>query len=726
MFKFNRASIGSIHSKGQGLASVQRHASRSITADAVNPGSGVPGMPSYSANRFNPVWDRLDQGAVFEDWVPRNNSGINMMYRRIYARDAIAGPSIDIWCNIPWSTFDIVGVEDPTIRKFYEDAFGWWDMDLLGQVSREFLVLGRFAGSLIYDDKRGYWNGLVPHDPDFLEITPIPVRGFDPKLDLLLSPGVRRFLESEDERDARARLTIPNTLIEKFLTRGKAPLDQLSTLYLARKTSPYDYIGTSLLTRVVPFWAIEKALTDAMTVAARRRTGNILHVQAGIDQLWEPTPDEINMISSLFLQADEDPTGAIVVTRNGLQVQEVRQGGQIWKLSDEFEFLTKGKMRALGINEAFLDGQATYNNVEQAKSVFVEQIINFRHTLTHQIFTRKAEILARAHGFRHRSQAQLDHRVYVNTPDDKQASPEELRRRLKLKNLPFEESFRIPRDELILPTVHWHKELKPNQDEKFIDMLEKLEEKLGFKLPLRMWTSSTGISLDDLVAMIPEDQKLRKKLTALTGGAEGGAEGGEESKAPDGTGVAGKGGGDHAELFPEASVKLDALPLWTEDKFLDLRRGEAKACLDKLQQHKEAVRTDSGALQSIVSGFFGTNTDKRDGMNYLLMRIGVGKKLPVSDKGFKAAAQSICGSTMPIPQVAQELSLLGSFASSDKVNSIDPKKYSETWDKSAQKIVESAASRHDECSKQVISQLQSEKSIQASSPSLISGTDPVN
>lgn len=640
------------------------------------------------------------------------------MFRNLYARDCIIGPSIDIWSNIPWSTFDIVGVEDPAIRKFYEDAFSWYSQDLLAQISREFLVLGRFAASLIYDDRKGYWTGFMPHDPDFLEITPIPVYGEEPKLDLVLSPGMRRWLSSEDDRDVRARMKIPPHMLETLVGSGRVPLDTLNTLFLARKCSPYDYVGTPLATRCVPYWAIEKALMDAMTIAARRRAGNILHAQAGIDNLWEPTGDELNMISSLFVQADEDPTGAVVVTRSGVQVQEVRQGGQIWKLSDEFEFLTKAKMRALGINDAFLDGQATYANLEQAKSIFVEQIVQFRNTMTHQIFGRKAEILARAHGFRRIPQAQLDHRIRIKGPED-HATPEELRRRIKLKNLPFNEAFKIPQEDLITPIMHWHKELKPNQDDKFIDMMEKLEEKLGFKLPIRLWTAATGVSIEDILNMMPEDKKLRERIAAFSGG--GGEAAPEESAGPKGGGKPQTNIEKELSSFPEASVKLKALPVWNQDKFLSLPQSEALGCYDRLLGFKDEIRRDPGVLREVVASTFGTDSEKRDCMNYLLIRTGVASGLPVADSSLKLIARTIAAADISAVQMTQELMVLGKLAPrEDQVAPAKPN-YDGRAEDAVRRVEDHVGANGNEVTSHLLNGFRQELRVAPTSPSLLSG-----
>lgn len=67
--------------------------------------------------------------------------------------------------------------------------------------------------------------------------------------------------------------------------------------------------------------------------SARRRARSILHLSVGTDQ-WEPENDELEAITNMFQQTEEDPVGAIIATRNGISPNEIRQAGDFWKISD--------------------------------------------------------------------------------------------------------------------------------------------------------------------------------------------------------------------------------------------------------------------------------------------------------------------------------------------------------------------------------------------------------
>ena len=510
-----------------------RHMSTADFAQTCDMG-GLDSSNGYQSSYFNPVRDRLDRGSVVEEWVPHSLPALNRMYRNIYARDNVAGLAVDIWSTMPWSKYDIVGIEDPAILQFYRDAIlPLFTPKLLEDITREILIHGRFCANLIYDSTKGYWTQMLPNDPNFIDIMPVPVAGIDPLINLRMSPGDIEFLLSPDPRLARIRKNIPQHFLNNLRTSGQIPLEPYNTLWVARQISPYDYVGTSMLTRVIPYWAIEKPLLNATVIAARRRAGPILHVT--IDSTAEsgglPTTEELTEIAGMFIQADMDPVGAVVATRAGIEANEITGGGQgLWKLSDDSQFLVENKMRACGMNEEWLTGQASYNNYDDSRSVFMDQVRSLRDTVVTKTILKYAEILARAHGFVKTSKARIDHKVKVKHLD--KTSYDMPNGMYPYRSLTIEEAMAIPKEDLILPVIQFEKSLKAEGDMHLLELVEKIEDK-GVTIPIRTWTQLAGISLDDIMDELPQDAKIRKKFAkykADIGEGEGGEDegGGDE------------------------------------------------------------------------------------------------------------------------------------------------------------------------------------------------------
>jgi len=492
-----------------------------------SPFGGSPGGSGGTVDHYNPIHDRLDEGSVVEDWIPRDAAGLDEMFRLMYHRDHIAGTVVDILSDLIWSDFELVGVQDPVIRNLFADSLAAIDpITTFPDLTREFLVLGRTASSMIFDKQRGIFKDLICHDPSFLQLTPVPIQGFDPKIDLIPSPAMRAFVESEDPRDIDARKVLPAAYIEAVRMAsgsgvgmsgsamhqsnhgsggiGGIPLDPINTLFLPRKRFNNDYVGTSVYTRLITFWALEKALINATVTSARRRSRSVFHITAGIDNVWEPTGEEMDNLSGMFIQADHDPVGAVVCTRTGVDTNEVRAGQDFYKWADEWELLNEGKMRALGVNDALLSGDATYSNQENARMFFMERAMHLRENITQRLFYKRLfPLLARIHGFQKRTTAELAHGIRIIKRDPyKPVADGPMTQRQALD---------IPTSELIIPQISWKKELVSDVDEVRMDIYERLEEK-GVPVHLRDWASAGNVNLDTQMSGLSADSDLRKQV----------------------------------------------------------------------------------------------------------------------------------------------------------------------------------------------------------------------
>lgn len=531
---------------------------------------GNGGGNSYDIERFNYPKDRLEEGSVLEDWIPRQPTALHLMFRKIYLRDAIAGTVVDLFSTLPWGkTYDLTNVQDPKVIQMFKDMIEGIDCwGRMPMICREHLVIGRYIGSLNFNERLGYWDSLTPIDPDQAKITPMPISGHKPLIDVLSSPGWRNFARSTDPRILELKEKLSPELLEVIENQsGYIPLDAFNTLWVARRVNEYDHLGTSMYSRILPAWAYETALWNASLTGVRRRNRAILLVQAGIEDKWVPNDEDIASLSSLFMQADEDPTGAIVAVRNGVEVSEVRDATAIWGISQEFEFLSTLKMRALGVSEAYLNGETNVSNMETASTSLAKSVNAYKDFMLREIYTKQLfPTFARIHNIQKRTQAELDHRIRISG---------------KTK-ITAREAMDIPLDALVIPDLATEDTLRPQQDPAYLEVLSQLKGE-GVPIPIRLLASAAGLDLNKIMAMMEEDFLLRKRITQLGlgeagggGGGEtggGGAEekmmageepeaGGEEAPGPGGSAedLFGGGGEEKASIKPGTSDNLP--PKW--------------------------------------------------------------------------------------------------------------------------------------------------------------------
>lgn len=450
--------------------------------------SGNLGQGSSGRTMYNPVYDDLSEGTIIEQFMPVDPRRLHRIWRRIYLQDPVAGPAVELYKELPWSEFTLAGIKDKNVLQFYSDALNAININAhLPEMSSEFITMGKVIGHLHMDESRGYYSKLIVHDPDWIKVSSIPIPGYQPKLDIIPTPQMRRWASSEDPRDADSLAEISH-LVDAIKNGHAIPLPPEQSFYLPRKTSPYDTIGASAYTRIIMFVAYEKALINGTIAASKRRLSQIRHISVGLDD-WEPSPQELDGYAGLFMQADEDPVGAIVVTRTGVTANTIGGGtlSDVVKISDEWAFLQAGKLNSLGVSEAFLRGEASYNSLEQLMSVFLEKIRAHRNFFTHYLLLdRILKPLAQKHQFVKRTEAELSHRVRVSSSHS---------------------------EDLLLPDFKWEKSLRPTADRDYLEILEFMQGK-GLPVTMRAWAAAGGINLDSEIQQFEDDLELRKQLSA--------------------------------------------------------------------------------------------------------------------------------------------------------------------------------------------------------------------
>lgn len=232
-----------------------------------------------------------------------------------------------------------------------------------------------------------------------------------------------------------------------------------------------------------------------LTEAAKRQRATT-HITAG-DDLWTPNNAELLAYVQAFQDAENDPLGGWVATRNAVQVSDVRQAGDMWKWTDMADVLVAYKMRALGISEALLSGDASYAAAESAYSTFLETMGSYRNHLTAQIFYRRLfPLVAVTRG------------LYKDP------------KKVKKHEDPMDFLFNANNTgNLKIPTVHWHKSLEAKQEDDMYEMLDKAEAK-GVPIPLKMWMAAANIDSETLVRDLKEDKAFTAYLNELKGETE--------------------------------------------------------------------------------------------------------------------------------------------------------------------------------------------------------------
>lgn len=423
------------------------------------------------------------------------------IYRDIYYSDGVSGGAIDIMEKLAFSDFNLIGLDDKAMRPFAQAVDNMRLRRLAPQVSTELLVHGLYTGQMVWDENARTFSSVIPHNPSFVYIRPNPIFGVDPTVSVDFQGSLR---DNGGSNVGRNRNRIAEMNIEgvdqKLLTDQRYTIEQDELIYMIRGGLGRDTRGVSYLKRIVPIWLMEKLLIRGTIDQAGKRQRGIQHLQVGDDE-WTPTTEDMRMLAEMLSNAALDPTGAVFVTRNGVNVAEISRGDDFWKWNDIYDWASTAKMKALGINEAVLSGDASLNTMDMAMSVYVEQVRGHRDNITYELFyERMFPRIAVANNTRIKK---------ITNSEEYAALVVEERASGFVERASSYKEFDVTKH--AFPRVNWHKRLRPEADQAYLDVLNILKEN-GVPVPLAMWAASGGMDIDTLISGMEKDGQQRKKI----------------------------------------------------------------------------------------------------------------------------------------------------------------------------------------------------------------------
>ena len=439
-------------------------------------------MTTFTASQYN-YWMSGLLPATPD--IPDTTS-LSYFYRDIYAYDNVGGSGVDIMSVFPFSDWELRGLNEKELEPFNLSLDRLNLRELFPQISTAYLTDGFYCGSLVYDAAARNFMDILTHDALNCSITPSPFNNIDPSIRVSVSGPTSEFLTSTSDYAKRYVNTMPRGFVD-LLKEGSFILDPLTTLFIGRR-SLTDRAYQSYLHRLLPMYLIEKTMYRGTLTEANRRQRSMTHVTAG-DDMWTPTSEELRILGTMFQDAERDPLGGWITTRNAVQAQDLRPGGDFWKWTDMSDTLTPYKLRALGLSEALLSGDASYASAESAYSSFLETCDGYRTHLTNAIFYRRIfPVIA------------LANRMFKDESLIKNSD--------NVVEFLFNSN---NRSNLKMPILHWHKDLSGKAEDNMMDLLEKLDEK-QVPIPVKMWLAAAGIDKDTLIRDAKDDIEIRKSL----------------------------------------------------------------------------------------------------------------------------------------------------------------------------------------------------------------------
>ena len=410
--------------------------------------------------------------------LPRDRRERNEWCRHFYRTEPIIATSLDLHTEFPISDFNNVCSDDYIKRFFDYMAFDKINIiDLLLNIGLEYWKIGDVFPFGQINESEGMWERFVVLNPDFINIQ-ASIFAEEPIIELIPDAQIINIVNGGPAGEyGEIYNQLPEDVIRQVKMNRNIRLDNRLVSHIAHKAAQYETWGTPIMMRCFKTLIYKDKLRSAQDAIANRHIMPLRVAKIGAPGEPMPSQEDIDSFRDVLQQADDDPN-FFLVYHYGLQFDYVGSSGKILPLNQEFDFIQKELMNALGINQAMLNGEGpTYANAQVGYDALAHRYMSYRLRLENWIRQKVYKPISEIQGFYKPLTGEI-HPKYM-TAKQKQISAAR-------KDL-----------ELVVPTINWkQQDLTGNQS--VMSFIQQLQQK-GL------------VSMSTILPMINLDPEVEKK-----------------------------------------------------------------------------------------------------------------------------------------------------------------------------------------------------------------------
>lgn len=286
----------------------------------------------------------------------------NKRYRHYYKFNPILSSCVDAHATFPLSDFQIL-CENEEVREYYQFTADRLELlNIAENTLRDIALLGESVYLGNWDSANLEWEEWVQYPPEFVEIMAIPgsnKRVFTVKPD----PETQRILDEKTEASNilyKALEKQDKEYLKSAMEKKPYNIPDARIMYLANQVDGYSKRGYALTKRALPDLMYEQQLRTLQHTFVQRHLFPIKIFKLGSESMgWVPSQKHFQQFKKLLVQAAGDPDMNLIY-HFGLQVDYVGTKDKIENLIPHFDWTTKRIMQAFFMNDAIMNGDASY------------------------------------------------------------------------------------------------------------------------------------------------------------------------------------------------------------------------------------------------------------------------------------------------------------------------------------------------------------------------------
>lgn len=355
--------------------------------------AGAGGTVRQGPELYSPLW------LTSNTQLPRDRGTMNAWCRIYYALNPIVNNAVSLHSTYPIAKLN-VSCPDKKVEKFFADMID--DMDLINtcaQISQEFFVIGECFPLLNLDQNTMKWSGCTLQNPDFIHVNRTAIVD-DPQISMKPDAELRRLVTSNDPDSVRLREQLPKQLIQQVRQGKNIPLDNFYISHLARKISPYETRGTSIIAPCIKALMLWDKLRECKYAQADNLINPITLVKLGgsNDADYRASAADIENWRSLLEEAQYDKDFKII-THGSVSIDRI--GAQtVIDINPDITQIIKEIYIGLMVPQVIMEsGDITYANGSLSLDVLKQRYMQFQNMLSKWIRKKVFAPISQLNGF---------------------------------------------------------------------------------------------------------------------------------------------------------------------------------------------------------------------------------------------------------------------------------------------------------------------------------------
>ena len=347
------------------------------SSDSGNNWRGSGGTVRQAPEVYSPLWLNSNLN------LPRDRATVNAWARSFFALNPIVQNAISLHSTYPISKLNIK-CKNAKVQAFFETMAEEIDLtNVCIQLAQEYWTVGE---AFIYgelDERASKWSRLVIQNPDYMVVKRSVIAG-EPIISLRPDENLRRICTSNKPSDILQKQQLDKSIVDAVKRGENIPLSNFYVSHLARRISPYEIRGTSLIVscfRSLMLWDQIRECKYAQT-SDMINPMRIFKVGGGVSN-YQPTPADLEQWRHTIEEASADKNFKLI-THDGLTVETVGAGSGIYDTSGDITQLMKEIYIGLMVPNVIMDGggDISYQNGGVALDVLRQRYAQFRNYLS--------------------------------------------------------------------------------------------------------------------------------------------------------------------------------------------------------------------------------------------------------------------------------------------------------------------------------------------------------